>query len=99
MTWYVWFQFAVVIYNICFNMIGNMAMDNYGAHLGCAAGNQWVYLTFWGESFVTLLMFMIITQGVLMERVFYSIPHSEKIFEEENPTVSDHYEKPSTTGE
>jgi hypothetical protein len=59
MKWYVWFQFAVVLYNIGMQIIGRKNMDGNGDGLACygPGGQKWLYKSWWGEAFVTLHIF------------------------------------------
>jgi hypothetical protein len=80
MKWYFWFQVFVCVYNVIMQILGRTVLHNSG-DLACVGnGNQWVYQTIWGETFITLHIFCVITQAVLIERVYYSIPHTEGLF-------------------
>ena len=44
-------------------------------------GMEWLYSSHWGEAFAVLHTIIICMQGVMVERVFYSVPHHMKYFE------------------
>jgi hypothetical protein len=83
MKWYVWFQFSVVLYNIGMQIIGRKNMDGHGDGLSCfgPGGHKWLYKSWWGEAFVTLHIFQVITQAVMVEQIFYTIPHKLHVFD------------------
>ena len=80
MKWYFWFQVFVSVYNIVMQVLGRTVLHDTGDLACVGKGNQWVYQTIWGETFVTLHIFCVLTQAVLIERVYYSIPHHEGLF-------------------
>jgi hypothetical protein len=43
-------------------------------------GMQWIYSSRWGESFSFVHLICVCMQGVMIERVFYSVPHHLKYF-------------------
>lgn len=88
MKWYFWFQVVVCVYNICMQIVGRTVLHN-SSNLACVGnGNQWVYNSVFGEVFITLHIFCVITQAVLIERVYYSIPHDEGLFHKETKAVA-----------
>jgi len=80
MKWYTWFQLFVFVYNICMQILGRLTLNQNGSLACLGGGNQWEYQSIWGETFVALHIFCLITQAVMIERVYYSIPHSEGLF-------------------
>lgn len=61
--------------------------------LGCTdKGYQWIYKTLTGDFFVTFHMMSIIMQAVMVERVFYGVPHHSGYFDDDH-TVTEGAEK------
>jgi len=91
MKWYFWFQVFVSVYNIIMQILGRTVLHN-SEDLACVGnGNQWVYQTVWGETFITLHIFCVLTQAVLIERVYYTIPHHAGLFEKKVHNDSDEF--------
>jgi hypothetical protein len=83
MNWYKWFQLVVVLYNILIQVVGRKNMDGHGDGLACygPGGHKWLYKSVWGETFVTFQIFSVLTQAVMVEQVFYTIPHKLHYFD------------------
>ena len=88
MKWYIVFQLIVSVYNLVMQWLGRVTVQNvpegHEGFFACyGAGNQWVYESTFGEVFIFMHIFCVITQAVMIERVYYSIPHEEQVFHDE----------------
>jgi len=56
-------------------------------YLKCNEGGfTWLYTSLWGSFFVTFHIMIVLMQSVMMEKVFYGVPHHAGFFDEDEAT-------------
>lgn len=81
MNTFVFFQKIVALVVITIQITGRLEVST-SKFLGCNNdGKVWIYTSIWGSLFALLHMGCICMQAVMIEHVFYSVPHHLGYFE------------------
>lgn len=84
MWFYVCYQCVVSVVQISIQTIGRIAVHGgEGKILGCTDGGyRWINTSIWGSLFITFHIMVVVMQSVMIEKVFYGVPHHAGYFDD-----------------
>lgn len=82
METYLCYNYIIAPIQIIIFIIGREAVGDHREFLGCYDGGwTWKYHSFWGSVFTFCLIANCFMQAVMLEKIFYGIPHKLGYFE------------------
>lgn len=79
---FICFQSCVAVLQIFIQIIGRLSVHGHSNLLGCAEGGyMWISTSTFGSLFVTFHIMVVVMQAVMIEKVFYAIPHHAGFFD------------------
>lgn len=84
MSTYIWFQLIICGPVLIIQIFARIYVDGTKTFACTEAGYRWVYTSMLGSMFTLFHMIIIFTQAMMMEKVFYTVPHKMGYFHNES---------------